>query len=151
MHDTYKDYIIEVHPVNQSGASSKEISDLDIYESGSLFICNELKHKSFTEQDLRHAADKVLFAGKAKLNFIIGRKIYYDYNQIQPCIQEYVASGFLVNVVPVDYFALTLLSLIKDVDVNRYAKYILQTAIETKFKEETMAFIRNTIHKQFGV
>jgi hypothetical protein len=53
------DYRVEVHPVNQSGASSKEISDMDIYKNGKLYIANELKDKPFTDTDIRHAADKV--------------------------------------------------------------------------------------------
>ncbi|GHV05342.1 hypothetical protein FACS1894217_02060 [Clostridia bacterium] len=147
----YDEYVVEVHPVNQSGASSKEVSDLDIYKSGSLFICNELKHKTFTDHDIRHAADKVLAAGKTQMHFIAGRSVYYDPRQIKSCLREYQAKGFLINVIPVDNFVPTLLSLIEDVDVDHYVKYILQTAIETKFKEETIAFIGNTAAKQFGV
>lgn len=66
-------------------------------------------------------------------------------------LPSYLANGFLINVVPVDYFILTLLSLIENIDVDRYVKYILQTAIETKFKEETVAFIRKVARKQFDV
>lgn len=151
MSDIYDEYVVEVHPVNQSGASSKEISDLDIYKNGILFICNELKDKPFTDHDLRHAADKVLDGGKTQMHFIVGRSIYYDPKQINSCINEYLDKGFLINVIPVDYFISTLLSLIEDVDVDHYVKYILQTAIETKFKEETVAFIRKVAHQQFGV
>lgn len=63
---------VEVHPVNQSGASSHEISDLDIYVDGVLVSSNELKDKDFTESDVRHAADKVLQAGGNKMLFIEG-------------------------------------------------------------------------------
>ena len=151
MSGIYEEYVVEVHPVNQSGASSKEVSDLDIYKSGSLFISNELKDKPFTDTDLRHAADKVAAAGKTQMHFIVGRRGNYDHNQIQSCVLEYLSTGFLVNVVPVDQFALTLLNLIEDVDVDRYVKYILRTAIETKFKENTVAFIRRVAQEQFGV
>jgi hypothetical protein len=151
MNGVYDKYVVEVHPINQSGASSKEISDLDIYKNGSLFISNELKDKPFTDHDLRHAADKVLAAGKTQMYFIVGRHGRYDSKQIQSCVSEYVDAGFLINVVPVDYFVLTLLSLIADIDTDHYVKYILQTATKTKFKEVTISFIRNTAHKQFGV
>ena len=113
MRSIYTEYAVEVHPVNQSGASSKEVSDLDIYRNGSLFICNELKHKPFTDHDLRHAADKVLSAGKNQMHFIVGRSVYYDERIIKPCINEYLTKGFLINVVPVDFFVNTLLSLIE--------------------------------------
>jgi hypothetical protein len=130
----YEEYVVEVHPVNQSGASSKEVSDLDIYESGSLFISNELKDKPFTDHDLHHAADKVVLAGKTQMHFIVGRHGGYDNKLIQDCVAEYLDRRFLINVVPVDYFILTLLSLINDVDADHYVKYILETAVETNLK-----------------
>ncbi len=54
---------VEVHPVNQSGASGREVSDLDIYVDNELISSNELKDKNFSESDVRHAADKVITAG----------------------------------------------------------------------------------------
>ena len=64
--------MVEVHPVNQCGASSHEISDLDIYVDGVLVSSNELKDKDYTEPDVRHAADKVLQSGGNKMLFIEG-------------------------------------------------------------------------------
>ena len=137
------DYLVEVHPVNQSGASSKEISDLDVYKNGDLYIVSELKDKPFTEQDVRHAADKVIISGKRQMYFIVGRRGSYDHKEINQCVSEYLSKGFAINVVPVDYFVLTMLNLIENVSVDRYLKYILRTAIDTKFKEDTIAFIKN--------
>ena len=37
---------VEVHPVNQSGASGREVSDLDIYVDNELISSNELKDKN---------------------------------------------------------------------------------------------------------
>lgn len=151
MGELYDEYVVEVHPVNQSGASSKEVSDLDIYKDGSLFISNELKDKAFTDHDLRHAADKVAASGKAQLHFIVGRQGSYDLEQIGNCVREYLDRGFVINVVPVDSFVLTLLSLVAHIDTDHYVKYLIQVAIETKFKESTVGFIRETASRQFGV
>ena len=137
------DYLVEVHPVNQSGASSKEVSDLDVYKNGDLYIVSELKDKPFSGQDVRHAADKVIISGKRQMNFIVGRRGSYDTNEIHRCVSEYLSKGFVINIVPVDYFVLTMLKLIENVSVDRYLKYILRTAIDTKFKEDTIAFIKN--------
>ena len=147
------DYFVEVHPVNQSGASSNEVSDLDVYKSGILFIANELKDKAFTEQDVRHAADKVIALGKAHMNFIVGRHGSYNSTEIRQCVSEYMMKDFVINVVPVDSVVLTLLGLIGDenVDIDYFIKYILEKSISTKFKEETVKFIRETAHNQFGV
>lgn len=144
------DYLVEVHPVNQSGASSKEVSDLDIYKDEELFIANELKDKPFTEQDIRHAADKVIAAGKRHMHFIIGRHGGCNSNEIRQCVSEYLSKGFIINVVPVDFFVLTLIGLIGgDIDIDHFMKFVLETAIETKFKEETVAFIRQIANEQF--
>lgn len=147
------DYLVEVHPVNQSGASSKEVSDLDVYKNGSLYIANELKDKPFTEQDIRHAADKVIASGKGQINFIVGRHSGYNRDEIHRCVSEYLSKSFIINVVPVDYIVLTLLGLIGDdnIDIDYFIKFILEKAINTKFKEETIAFIRNAANKQFGI
>ena len=58
------DVRVEVHPVNQAGASGREISDLDIYLGRILCAANELKDKPFTDTDMIHAADKVMQTGK---------------------------------------------------------------------------------------
>ena len=58
------DVRVEVHSVNQAGASGREISDLDIYLGRILCAANELKDKPFTDTDMIHAADKVVQTGK---------------------------------------------------------------------------------------
>ena len=58
------DVRVEVHPVNQAGASGREISDLVIYLGRILCAANDLKDKPFTDTDMIHAADKVVQTGK---------------------------------------------------------------------------------------
>ena len=149
--DLYDDYIVDVHPVNQSGASSKEVSDLDVYRGGVLYICNELKHKPFSDHDLRHAADKVISERKNQMYFIIGRGVFFDNISIKSCLDEYLDKGFLIHIVPIDFFVSTILGLIENIDADFYVKYVLQTAIDTKFKQETITFIRDATLEQFGV
>lgn len=151
MQSVTDNYLVEVHPVNQSGASSKEVSDLDIYKNGELFIANELKDKLFTEQDIRHAADKVIVAGKRHMHFVVGRHGGYNSDEIRQCVSEHLSKGFIINVVPVDFFVLTLIGLIDgDIDIDYFMKFVLETAIETKFKEETVAYIRQIANEQFN-
>ncbi len=145
------DYKVEVHPVNESGASSKEISDLDIYLNGELYVSNELKDKDFTDHDMEHAADKVIAAGKGQINFVIGRHGGCSEKVIVSTIRKYLAQGFVINVVPVDFFVLTILSLIKSVNVESYLKYILATARDTKFKETTIGFIQTVANECFDI
>ena len=62
------DVRVEVHPVNQAGASGREISDLDIYLGRILCAANELKDKPFTDTDMIHAADKTQFTINSEEN-----------------------------------------------------------------------------------
>ncbi len=56
--DQFEDFEVIVHPVNQSGASSKEVADIDIKQGGKIFVAVEIKDKQFSEQDVDHAAFK---------------------------------------------------------------------------------------------
>ncbi len=145
------DFRVEVHPVNQAGASSKEISDLDIYLAGTHYVANELKDKPFTDTDMIHAADKVMQTGKMHMNFIVGRHGGADPRLIAECVNSYLQRGFVLNVVPVDMFVPTLLGVCQNVDCDRFAKYILNVAMQTKFKEVTIEYVIGVLKEHFGI
>lgn len=63
---------IRVHPVNQSGASSKEILDIDVYIRNELRFTAEIKDKTYTKEDVDHAANKVHRAGHDAMFFVTG-------------------------------------------------------------------------------
>ena len=145
------DFKVDVHPVNQAGASSKEISDLDIYLAGEHYVANELKDKPFTDTDLIHAADKVMQTGKMHMNFIVGRHGGADSDVIAECIGSYLERGFVLNVVPVDMFVPTLLGVCRKVDCDRFAKFIIDTAMQTKFKEVTVEYVLDVLREHFDI
>ena len=147
----YENFNVEVHPVNESGASSKEVSDLDIYLNGELFVSNELKDKEFTDHDLTHAADKVIEAGKMQMNFIVGRHGGCDRDVVIRVTRSYMERGFLLNIIPVDSFVRSILTIIDGLDSEAFLKYILETARDTKFKETTINYIKETADRYFEV
>ena len=63
---------VRVHPVNQSGASSKEVLDVDVYCKDIIRFTAEIKDKSFTREDVDHAANKVKSAGHNAMFFVTG-------------------------------------------------------------------------------
>ena len=69
---SHNDTRVFVHPVNQSGASSKEIADVDIYNSGGPLLCAEVKDKAFTIEDVEHAVKKAIVNKVFSLMFVIG-------------------------------------------------------------------------------
>ena len=63
---------IKIHPVNQSGASSNETLDIDVFVSGELLYAAEVKDKRFTLMDIDHAAIKAKKSGLSSFFFICG-------------------------------------------------------------------------------
>lgn len=129
---------VEVHPVNQSGKSGSEISDLDIYFGDTLFSSNELKDKDYTENDIRHAADKVLHAGGNNILFIEGSHSKSRSSLISAIEQEYSEQNFALKVINYKDFFPVVVSLIPAIDCQEFMLFILSTIHEKKFKQEVM-------------
>ena len=134
---------VEVHPVNQSGASGREVSDLDIYLDGVLISSNELKDKAYAETDIRHAADKVLNAGGTKMLFVVGPRGTALGDFVPDIEREYARKNFLLRVISCRDFFASLLGALHDIDVHEFIKYIIVTAQETKFKAEVITYLDN--------
>ncbi len=132
---------VEVHPVNQSGASGREVSDLDIYDDGMLILSNELKDKNYYETDVRHAADKVMAANGYRMLFIEGPRAMNDGTWEESLIEEYRERNFMLSIVPYDAFFSTTISMIQEIDCYEFIKFIMQSARDKKFKEETINYI----------
>ncbi len=141
---------VEVHPVNQSGASGREVSDLDIYISGKLISSNELKDKDYAETDVRHAADKVIKAGGNHMLFIAGPRAHQIGNFSQQIEQEYMDKNFLLKIVPARMFFYLMLTM-RTVDTKEFIRFILQVAHDTKFKEEVIDYLYKLAEEEFGL
>ncbi|MBQ6419161.1 MAG: restriction endonuclease, SacI family [Synergistaceae bacterium] len=145
------DVNVEVHPVNESGASNNEISDLDIYINGKLISSNELKDKIYAETDVRHAADKVMNAGGNRMLFIEGPRGYSDDDFIESIQNEYISKNFMLRILSYRFFFSTMISSLKTIDCEEFVRFILQTAQDTKFKGETIAYLHSLAERIFGL
>jgi hypothetical protein len=70
--EQFDDFEVIVHPVNQSGASSNEVADIDIKKNGKIFVAVEVKDKQFSEQDIDHAAFKASQYDLKSITFVSG-------------------------------------------------------------------------------
>lgn len=141
---------VEVHPVNESGASDKEISDLDIYRNGRLVSSNELKDKKYAENDVRHAADKVLRAGGTKMLFIEGVHAQAFGVSAKVLEAEYRKKNFMLGIIPCRQFFEVNIGMLEECNCEEFMRYILYVATETKFKEETIYYLKKLGEKVFG-
>lgn len=142
---------VEVHPVNQSGASGREVSDLDIYLDEMLVSSNELKDKAYVETDIRHAADKVLNAGGTKMLFIVGPHGTALGNFVPDIEREYAERNFLLRVIPCHEFFISLIGALHNIDVHEFIRYIIVVAQETKFKLEVITYLDNLAKEILGL
>lgn len=147
----YKNSVVEVHPVNQSGASGKEVSDLDVYIDNKLVSSNELKDKDYSETDVRHAADKVINAGGNHMLFISGPRANPTLNFIEALEEEYLSRNFLLKIIPYDHFFSVMIALLESIDIKAFMKFLFLTAQETKFKKEVIEHMDKIAIDVFGL
>ena len=63
---------VVVHPITESGASSREVGDIDLKLGNGTECAVEVKDKPYKEVDVNHACEKALQAGVSKVVFAFG-------------------------------------------------------------------------------
>ena len=137
-----KNFKVIAHKVNQSGASSKEVGDIDIFKNDTFYYAIEVKDKNFSPYDLEHAFKKIQAAGGSKGQFIYGPNASFDKDQIEKRISEFENVKFMVLLQ--DIFTYSRIMIFK-IDLNSKQEFIdtiMDTAIEINSKDETKAWIQ---------
>jgi SacI restriction endonuclease len=144
--DRLEGFEVIVHPVNQSGASSNEVADIDIKQKGKIFVAIEVKDKRFSEPDVDHAAFKVSQYGLNSVTFIIGAN--------GSCIGsslEQVAKTILltrnVNVIFVDLgsFVRSIIGLCPDLSFATFFTKLQYYATSARTKDEVFEHIEQVL------
>lgn len=139
------DFKVVAHKVNQSGASSKEVGDIDIFKMDIFYYAIEVKDKNFTSYDLEHAFKKIQNAGGNKGQFIYGPNASFDKDQIEKRIGEFENEKFMVLLQDIFTYSRTM---IFKIDLNSKQEFIdtlMATAIEINSKDETKAWIQSLL------
>ena len=100
-----EEFDIKPHPVNQSGSSSHQFSDLDVYKNGKPFMGTELKDKPFSSYDIKHAAETAFDANSPSLLFVAGRQSTFAEQPSTYFLEvkkEYAEKGMYVGVISID-------------------------------------------------
>jgi len=90
------EYKVIAHKVNQSGASSREVGDIDIYNGAIFEGAIEVKDKDFNEYDIDHAFGKIVSAKGQKAAFIYGIRASFDKESVFKKIEEYEKAGVCI-------------------------------------------------------
>ncbi len=135
------EYQVIPHPVNQSGSSRRQFSDLDLLRNGTAFMGTELKDKPFTASDVDHAAETAYRAGSSSLLFVAGRQSSFA---SQPptyfarAREKYAELGMYVGVTSIDALMDTFFAAHMDMDASHILEVVRNTAEEIGALEAQM-------------
>lgn len=136
-------FSVQVHPTNQSGASSKETSDIDVYDGTSLLYTIEVKDKVYTKADMEHAAKKVALLPFDALLFVEGPRASFqgEEKEKRAVVEDWSARGF--DLMPLRLHALvdTLVSLAPKGYLERFLDGLIQSTQTTRAKDTTKKHI----------
>lgn len=142
-------YKVIPHPVNQSGASSSQMSDLDIYNpDGSPRLAIELKDKPFTEVEVQKAAKTAYECGAPSMLFIAGRsssltdEVYRYFNDAKADYQE---KGMVIGVVAIDALLDYFFTNQYDFDAPFIFSLLEETMVKVHATPEAMSWVYQRI------
>ena len=140
------------HKVNESGASSKEIGDIDVFDNAEQLVSSiEVKDKDFTKEDVEHAITKFAQAQIEKSLFIFGKHVNFEQHDVYETAAELGKKGYFCSVVSImDFVRMRLYSMNGDVTINQLAHLLLEYARQINAKDETIERIK-TCTTEFGL
>jgi len=140
-------YSVIAHKVNQSGASSKEIGDIDIFKDGVFKYEIEVKDKDFTSYDVTHAFDKMIANSGEKGQFIFGANANHDWNEIRPTLKQYADKGFFTFFKGIFQYARVMLFKTGVIEKQEFVNTLIETTNEINAKVETKEWIQELLKK----
>jgi hypothetical protein len=134
-----EDFSIRVHPVNQSGASSREISDVDVYDGAVLFLTVEVKDKIFFPSDLEHAVNKARQASLSHLLFLKGKNAILSGEAEEAQVSQWLKEGFDLLILPLPFWASSLISIASKGFLERFLGGLERWMKVARAKDSTKA------------
>jgi len=135
------DYRVVVHKINQSGASSREIGDIDIYDDDEYLYSIEVKDKIFNEYDLEHAFNKVFTNSGQKAAFVYCIQATFDHETIYSKLTQFEERGFFVILQDIESYIKNVLFRLPEFNKQDFIRCLDSTADSMNCKEETKNWI----------
>lgn len=143
-----KDYKVEAHKVTQSGSSSKEVGDIDIYnKKRELLYSIEVKDKDFTINDVLHAIHKFRDAAIETSFFIYGKQVTFDEKGVNAILQQTGREGHFCCLISILHYAKLRLADLKTLTLEDFLTGILAFARAINAAESTVDIIKSIASK----
>lgn len=130
-------YEIIAHKVNQSGASSKEVGDIDVYRDSTFYYSIEVKDKDFTEYDVEHAFNKVFQNKGKKAAFVYGLQANFNSYSVEEKIAEYTNEGRFVILQDISSHIKNILFRLPSCTKQDFTQHLINVSKSINCKKET--------------
>lgn len=145
-----KDYKVRPHKVNESGTSSKEIGDIDVFRNnGELVYSIEVKDKNFSEQDVSHAITKFRTAGLTNSMFIYGRNASFNEDKVFQLLRNIGREGHYCCLISILHYAKLRIADLKALTIRDFVSGLLQFAKVINANDDTVEIIKDIAGKIF--
>ena len=147
-------YNVVPHNVNECGASSKEVGDIDVYAKGEngesvLVSAIEVKDKDFTAEDVQHAISKFQMAHLERTLFIYGKKASFDSVAVYQMASRFGRIGVYCCVISImDYSRLRLFDSNADITLADFVEHLFLNVRKINAKPDTIAWVRSCIERE---
>ncbi|WP_289109153.1 restriction endonuclease, SacI family [Alistipes finegoldii] len=140
--------MVTPHKVNESGASSNEIGDIDIFNEGKIISSIEVKDKNFTQEDVEHAIKKFNAAGLSFSMFIYGRSANFDQTTSYQTAARFGRTlGTYCSIIGILDYAKVMLSRIPNISLQELADRMMFFARKISCKDDTIRWIQECLAK----
>ena len=144
------EYRVEVHKVNECGASSKEVGDIDVYENDKCFYSIEVKDKAFTVYDVEHAFNKMIAAHVNRGSFVYGPRATFDEEKVKITLYSFEEKKFVTLFMGVLPYVRLVLFQTPRVETHNFLQLLLDTTREINAKECTIKRVHELADEMFG-
>jgi len=133
------------HKVNQSGASSKEIGDIDIYKNDNYLYSIEVKDKDFNQYDIQHAVEKVIKNSGNRAAFIYGIDAQFNEEEVTTLGKKYSENGIFILVDDIRTYIYHTLFKIKIDNKENFIVILFDVLKTINCKEQTINWVIETM------
>lgn len=136
--------IVVPHKVNESGSSSKEVGDIDIFDTAENLLSSiEVKDKDFTKEDVEHAITKFAKAQLDKSLFVFGRNVDFNKSEVYKTAAALGKKGYFCSVISVlDFARMRIYSMENKITLHEFMEILMRFARKINAKNETLSWIK---------
>ena len=139
---------IKAHPATESGASSKEVGDIDVELPDGLRIAVEVKDKPYRDVDVDHACEKALKSGVGKVIFAVGASAEKVYVHEGALMDFWAEKGVELSFLRISNLLGTATAIGRPADRRRMAADIGRTLDEMNASGDVKELFSRTFKKE---